>query len=225
MVLDTSSFCETLATFPVVIIANGDFPSFAPAMTLLQKAQVIVCCDGAYDSFLQHQPETQAELIVTGDGDSLSPEQLKACGHSFVHDASTEYNDLQKALKYCMKRHYDRVLLLGCEGKREDHFIANLSIMATYGEWMDLAMLTRHGVFNILRETATLPSFPGQQVSVFSRDKDLPLTFDGLKYPVQERCFQHLWEGSLNEATREAFTIVLHGKGLVVVYQTLALSN
>lgn len=224
MVLD-SFFCEMLSSYPVVIIANGNFPSFAPALTLLQEAQVIICCDGAYDSFLQHRITTKAEVIVTGDGDSLSPEQLKACGHSFVHDASTEYNDLQKALKYCLRKQYRQVLLLGCEGKREDHFLANLSIMATYSEQMDLAMLTRHGIFNILRKTATLPSFPGQQVSVFSRDKDLPLTFDGLKYPVQERCFQHLWEGSLNEATRDAFTIVLHGKGIVIVYQTLALSN
>ena len=160
MVLD-SFFCEMLSSYPVVIIANGDFPSFAPALTLLQEAQVIICCDGAYDSFLQHRITTKAEVIVTGDGDSLSPEQLKACGHSFVHDASTEYNDLQKALKYCLRKQYRQVLLLGCEGKREDHFLANLSIMATYSEWMDLAMLTRHGIFNILRETATLPSFPG----------------------------------------------------------------
>ncbi|MBO4489328.1 MAG: thiamine diphosphokinase [Bacteroidales bacterium] len=192
-----------------------------PAQTLLQHAEVIVCCDGAYDTFRQHPLNSQAAIVVTGDGDSLSS-SLDNTKTTFIPDKSVEYNDLQKALKYCQQQDFRRVLLTGCEGKREDHFIANLSIMATYSESMDLTMLTAHGMFNVIRKSATLPSFQGQQVSVFSTDHQLPLSFEGLKYPVKERCFQHLWEGSLNEATGEEFTIVLHGEGLVIVYQALA---
>lgn len=214
-------FTSILKTYPVVIIANGEFPSYEPALDILRRAKVIVCCDGAYDSFLRQKIETSADIVVTGDGDSLSQELIARCGESFICDKSTEYNDLQKALKCCQKRKYDRVLLLGCEGKREDHFIANLSILVTYSEKMDLAMLTRHGIFQVIRENATLSSFNGQQVSIFSKDPHLPLSFEGLKYPVRERCFLHLWEGSLNEATSDSFTVTLHGSGVVIVYQTL----
>ena len=222
MVLTPSLFTDLYGAFPVVIIANGEFPISEPAQTLLRHAKVIVCCDGAYNSFLQHAVETQADIVVTGDGDSISSSLLEKNSTTFISDKSVEYNDLQKALKYCQKNSYKRVILMGCEGKREDHFIANLSIMATYSKSMDLAMLTAHGLFHVIKKTSTLPSFPGQQVSVFSKDNHLPLSFDGLKYPVQERCFQHLWEGSLNEAIGEQFTIVLHGEGYVIVYQTLS---
>lgn len=214
-------FTSILETFPVVIIANGEFPSYKLSLDIQRRAKVIICCDGAYDSFLQQKIETSADIIVTGDGDSLSQEQIERCGESFICDKSTEYNDLQKALKYCLRKQLHRVLMLGCEGKREDHFIANLSIMATYSEKMDLAMLTRRGIFHVIKETTTLPSFEGQKVSVFSKDSHLPLSFEGLKYPVKERCFQHLWEGSLNEATSDSFTVTLHGSGVVIVYQTL----
>ncbi|MCR4965969.1 MAG: thiamine diphosphokinase [Bacteroidales bacterium] len=216
-----NSFAESIKYFPVVIIANGDFPNYEPALNILQSAKVIVCCDGAYENFLQQNINTQAEIVVTGDGDSLSSDLLEKCQPFFIADWSTEYNDLQKALKYCQRKGYQQVLLIGCEGKREDHFIANISIMATYSEQLNLTMLTAHGIFHIIRESATLPSFAGQQVSVFTKDNALPLSFDGLKYPVKERCFQHLWEGSLNEALGDNFTITIHGDGVVIIYQTL----
>ena len=223
MVLTPSLFTDLYGSFPVVIIANGDFPISDLAQALLQHAKVIVCCDGAYNSFIQHAVKTEADMVVTGDGDSVSSTLLENNRPTFLSDKSVEYNDLQKALKYCQKKDYKRVLLMGCEGKREDHFIANISIMATYSETMDLTMLTAHGIFHTIRKTSTLPSFAGQQVSVFSKDNHLSLTFEGLKYPVKERCFQHLWEGSLNEAISEKFTIILHGEGIVIVYQTLAI--
>ena len=115
--------------------------------------------------------------------------------------------------------HLAPVALVGCEGLREDHFIANLSILATYGEMLPLVMVTQEGIFNVLYQTATLPAHCGQQVSVFCKDPNLPLTFHGLKYPVKHRIFQHLWEGSLNEALGSAFTIELHGEGTVLVYR------
>jgi len=221
MVLNSSPFIENIKSHPVVIIANGEFPDYELALDVLQNAEVIVCCDGAYESFLQQNIETQAEIVVTGDGDSLSADLLKKCGSSFISDKSTEYNDLQKALKYCQRKGYNSILLIGCEGKREDHFIANLSIMATYSELLDLKMLTAHGIFHVIRKSSTLPSFAGQQVSVFCKDNQLPLTFEGLKYPVQKRCFQYLWEGSLNEAMGDNFTITMHRDGVVIIYQTL----
>jgi len=221
MVLNSSPFIDIIKSFPVVIIANGEFPNFEFALEILQSAEVIICCDGAYEAFLQSNIETQAEIVVTGDGDSLPADLLEKCKSAFISDKSTEYNDLQKALKYCQRKGYKNILLTGCEGKREDHFIANLSIMATYSELLDISMLTAHGIFHVIRQSATLPSFAGQQVSVFCKDSQLPLSFEGLKYPVKERCFQYLWEGSLNEAMGDNFTITMHGDGVVIIYQTL----
>ena len=144
-------------------------------------------------------------------------------GHEipYYQDRSEEYNDLQKALKYCMANGYDDILLMGCGGLREDHFIANLSIMVMYSEKLHLAMLTEHGVFNVFRGAETFASFPGMQVSVFTRNPQTKLFFRGLKYPVNNRSFNWLWEGSLNEAVGGAFTVEADDEGAVVVYRAL----
>jgi thiamine pyrophosphokinase len=139
----------------------------------------------------------------------------------YYPDKSEEYNDLQKALKYCTANGYDNILLLGCGGLREDHFIANLSILAMYSKEMHLTMLTEHGVFNVLRGTSTFHSLPGMQVSVFARSPHTKLTFTGLKYPVNDRSFKWLWEGSLNEAVGDTFTVEASDDEPVVVYRAL----
>lgn len=201
--------------YRTVIVANGAFPTGKHALEILRQAEQIICCDGALDKLLAAGYEPTA---IVGDLDSAQESNLQRWKDRLHPDKSEEYNDLQKALKYCIAEHLSPVTLLGCGGGREDHFIANLSIMATYSELLDLQMITDNGRFLVIRQTTTIPSQPGQQVSVFCKDEHLPLSFHGLKYPVKQRCFQHLWEGSLNEALGEVFTIELHGKGVVVVY-------
>ena len=201
--------------FSTVILANGQFPSSNNALECLRQAKQIVCCDGALDKLIAAGFEPTA---IVGDLDSAQELELQHWKDRIYPDKSEEYNDLQKALKYCIDQHLNSVTLLGCSGLREDHFIANLSIMATYSEHLDLLMITDHGTFIAIRQTTTLPSHPGQPVSVFCKDELLPLTFHGLKYPVNKRCFKHFWEGSLNEALGNEFTIELHAEGVVVVY-------
>lgn len=203
--------------YKTVIVANGAFPSGSQALDFLRHAGHIICCDGAVGKLtaVGFTPS-----VVVGDLDSLSPDERQRWSDRLHPDYSTEYNDLQKALKYAIAQQMDNIVLLGCAGGREDHFIANLSIMATYDDRLNLLMVTDNGLFRSIRRTTTLPAVPGQQVSVFTKDETLPLTFHGLKYPVSHRCFRHLWEGSLNEATENAFTIEMHGEGVIVVYQT-----
>lgn len=201
-----------------VILANGTFPESEQALRILRNAQHIVCCDGAINKMAAHRI---TPTVIVGDCDSMTAEDKEQWKEILSPDHSEEYNDLQKALKYCLRNHLDHIVLLGCEGLRDDHFIANISIMATYSNLLDLTMVTNHGIFNVIQKTTTLASIPGQQVSVFTKDEQLPLTFHGLKYPVESRCFKHLWEGSLNEALGEDFTIELHRKGVVLVYRAI----
>lgn len=199
-----------------IILANGVFPESERALTMLRQAETIICCDGAIDKMLDHG---FSPTVIVGDCDSMSSENLKQWNHLICSDKSQEYNDLQKALKYCLKHGLDQVALLGCDGAREDHFIANLSIMATYAQWLNLEMITNFGTFNVIDRTTSFPSEPGQQISVFCKDETLQLSFEGLRYPVDKRSFNFFWEGSLNEALGDCFKIVLHGAGKVLVYR------
>ena len=204
--------------FRTIIVANGEVPSSELSLSILNDKKRIVCCDGALQKLLSVNIVPD---VVVGDGDSMDAVLLHGHEIPYFQDRSEEYNDLQKALRYCITKSYDNILLLGCGGLREDHFIANLSIMAMYSETMALAMLTEHGVFNVMRGKGTFNTFPGMQVSVFSRDPKTQLTFTGLKYPVNNRSFNWLWEGSLNEAVGDEFTVEAGNDEAVVVYRTL----
>ena len=231
--------------FQTIIVANGEVPSSELSLSILnENKRCIVCCDGALQKLLSVNVVPD---VVVGDGDSMDGRLLNSQTNienpqtdsvfpcrdvarnvsmegqqiPYIQDRSEEYNDLQKALKYCMANGYDDILLMGCCGLREDHFIANLSIMVMYSERLHLAMLTEHGVFNVFRGAVTLASFPGMQVSVFARNPQTKLTFQGLKYPVNNRSFNWLWEGSLNEAVSGEFTVEAEDEGLGVVYRAL----
>lgn len=204
--------------FTTAIVANGEVPSSELSIRLLRKMKRIICCDGALQKLLSVNiiPD-----VVVGDGDSLDREELSRHNIPCHADRSEEYNDLQKALKYCQANGYDDVLLLGCGGLREDHFIANLSILVMYSEKMRLVMQTEHGVFNVMRGTSMFRSVTGMQVSVFPSNLHTKLSFSGLKYPVNNRSFKWLWEGSLNEAMGDAFTVEADDEEPVVVYRAI----
>ncbi len=198
-----------------IILANGAFPQSDYTRQLLSHAKHIICCDGAIEKLLSHH---FMPTVIVGDGDSLNPADMQRWKSILAMDQSEEYNDLQKALKYCLSHQIDHITLLGCSGLRDDHFLANISIMATYSEFLSLRMTDDYGTFYPIRHTTTFKSKPGQQVSVFCKDEQLPITYHGLKYPVNHRCFHHLWEGSLNEAVGSEFTIEMHSEGVVLVY-------
>ena len=204
--------------FTTAVVANGEIPDSELSLSILNDKRRIVCCDGALQKLLSVNiiPD-----VVVGDGDSMDCEALSRHNIPYHADRSEEYNDLQKALKYCIAKGCDNILLLGCGGLREDHFIANLSIMVMYSEKMRLAMLTEHGVFNVMRGTSMFRSVPGMQVSVFPSNLHTKLSFSGLKYPVNNRFFNWLWEGSLNESVGSAFTVEADDEEPVVVYRAL----
>ena len=204
--------------FTMAVVANGEVPSSELSIRLLRKMKRVVCCDGALQKLLSINiiPD-----VVVGDGDSMNGELLNGHTIPYYPDKSEEYNDLQKALKYCTAKGYDNILLMGCGGLREDHFIANLSVLAMYSENKRIRMLTEHGDFGVINRVGEIPSYPGMQVSVFPSHSKQRFWFTGLKYPVRDRSFKWLWEGSLNEAVGDEFIVEASDGEPVVVYRAL----
>jgi len=210
-------FLKELSAYENVLLANGEIPQGEIPLALLSNASRIVCCDGAVHKLLQLGYEPSA---IVGDCDSISGELLECYQHLVRPDKNVEYNDFNKALRYYIGQGVAKVAVLGGFGLREDHALANVGIMMMFAEEkaMELLMVTNYGVFSPVFKTTSFNSYPGQQISVFSFSKDTELTFSGLKYPVVRRKFEHLWEGSLNEARSDNFTVEFE-KGKVLVYR------
>jgi len=199
----------------IIILANGEKPTHSIPLSILKNAEKIICCDGAI-SFLEEQKVTPH--IIIGDCDSISSEQKERYKTIIQKDENESYNDLQKAIKYCIENKWNDVIILGASGLRDDHFLANIGILMHYADKLSLSIVTNYGVFTPIHQTTDFKSFAGQQISVFSFFPDTRITYHGLKYPVHKKKFKELWEGSLNEAIGERFTVEIEGKGKMLVY-------
>lgn len=162
-------------------------------------------------------------FIVIGDGDSLPDDKKKSLGKAFVLDPDQDTNDLTKAVRYAVGRFgvaNIQYTLLGTTGQREDHTIANISLLAWYHEQypgINLQLTTDHGTFTAMKGTRRFDSFPRQQVSIFSLTQRISVNTEGLRWPIRERCLDQWWQGSLNEALGDTFSI---SGGTLVVFQT-----
>lgn len=203
----------------LVILANGDFPTHPEPLRLLREAEAVICCDGAFAVFLEKTGRIPDAAI--GDLDSLSPELRARYGERIHHDSDQETNDLTKAFRLARRRFPDAAItLLGTTGKREDHTLGNLSLLADYAFETETALVTDTGTFRALTASGSLASFPGQAVSIFSFDPAQPITSEGLRYPLRALTLPRWWCATLNEALSSSFTLSFPSGPPLLVYQT-----
>ena len=147
---------------------------------------------------------------VVGDGDSVPP-QFRS---RLIRVTEQEDNDLTKATRHCLSLGFRRILYLGATGKREDHTLGNVSLMVRYMRDFQLqpVMVTDYGYFTPARGKTTFDSFPGQQVSIFNFGFT-HIQAEGLRYTPYP--YTEWWQGTLNEAAADTFTLDADGEYLV----------
>lgn len=209
-----------IAAYKCVVVANGLFPTGKLAGKALREAEFIIACDGATESLVEHGVEPD---VVVGDLDSLSDDLRRVYAGKLYEVRDQEINDLTKAVRYARDRGYREVLILGATGLREDHTLGNISLLADYMvDFERVEMLSDYGLFTPICRTTDLPSYLGQQVSLFSLYPCGPISVEGLRYPICHRSLFQWWEGTLNEALGDSFRVVLHEAfSRLIVYRTM----
>ena len=206
--------------YTTVILADGDFPSTPKTMQILKQAQHIICCDGAAEKLLRFGLEPDK---IIGDLDSLAVKLQEKYADKIVHVAEQESNDLSKAFCYCRSQGYTDVVILGATGKREDHTLGNLSLLALYArELPEIKMVTDHGEFFVIFEGGTFPSMAGEQISIISLDSNLVIhSSENLKYPIRELKMDYWYQATLNEALSDTFSLDFPAGHPVLVYRAV----
>lgn len=204
----------------IVLLAAGAFPSHPVPLRALREADFLVCCDSAYNSLPTTHHPLPTKYIVIGDGDSLSDEVKRQLGDRWIHVAEQDYNDLHKAMCWATAKfniRNSKFIILSATGRREDHTLGNISYLATFADeypGIDLEMLTDYGRFILLSPNPTLPTthhqlptFPGQQISIFPVDPAVPFSATGLRWPIDNMQARLWWQATLNEALADTFTL------------------
>lgn len=203
--------------FDAVILANGEYPESEFATSLLRQAPYIICCDGAAMHF------AGKPTAIVGDGDSLPADFKSQYQDIIVYVSEQEDNDLTKATRFCIDHFRGdqmlqgrklRILYLGATGKREDHTMANISLMIRYARDFNIepVMITDYGYFipcikdkNYFDNKNSFETFPRQQISIFNFGCT---QLEGTGFRWNPYAYEELWQGSLNEATGNKVTLV-----------------
>lgn len=203
-------------TFDAVILADGDFPTNAIPLGILNKANYLVCCDGAGAKAIEHGIMPTA---VVGDGDSLSQSVREILGERLHIVTEQDYNDLTKATRFVLANipGVKNMAYLATTGKREDHTLGNISLMAFYAEEFGITptLVTDHGSFSVACGKQKFESFEGQQVSIFNLSCSL---LSGTGFRWQPYAYKMLWQGTLNEAVGNE--VEIDGDGSYMVFRT-----
>ena len=203
---------------PVVIVANGDFPSHKEPLLILQDANTIICCDGAVNHLVKNGMEPH---YILGDMDSIEYSLKKKYKEQVIELPEQDQNDLRKTIEWVKNKGVKKTIILGATGKRDDHSLANIFTLLQYPTSLEITIYTNHGIFSVVKGEQKYDSFKGQKISLFAIDPDIEITSNDLKYRMNSTKLYTLYYGSLNESINEILTLTLsHGK--ILVYQVFA---
>ncbi len=217
----------------IVILADGGYPSGELAVSMLEGAEKVVCCDGAAQRYIERGGTPYA---IVGDCDSLSDDLLAQFADIVHRDTGQQTNDLTKAVRFCLSSGFDDIVILGATGRREDHTLGNISLLVDYcareisesvrkripgldGYFPDaqarIRMVTDYGAFEAISDDTFFESFAGEQVSIFTLAPQTLITTVGLAYPLEKASLTAWWQGTLNEAIGERFGIRTTGPAII----------
>lgn len=201
-------------TYDALIVAHGDLLSAEDMRTVVRHAAHTIVCDGALEDYYNATHLTPDILI--GDGDSIQRGLRDKLGITMIQVPDQETNDLTKSIRYAHGQGWRRLLIVGLTGKREDHTLANISLLPSYHRMgLEVTALTDYGCFIPFSGTKELSLPLRTQISFFAMDHQ-PLSASGVAYPFEQRVFTELWQATLNEVS--APTIQLHTDGIALIY-------
>ncbi|NOZ03013.1 MAG: thiamine diphosphokinase [FCB group bacterium] len=192
---------------PVVLLANGPFPTHPAPLNILTKAGTLICTDGSADKLVKwgRQPH-----IVIGDMDSVINKDYDS-SVVWVPTPDQSLTDFEKALIWCIDHKIAALTALGIFGSREDHSLANLFLLARYHDQLALEFVTDHTTIVCMCGTQTFDSFAGQTVSLLPV-APTSITTSGLKYALRDSPLKNVSQGVSNVSLGSRFTIASSGK-------------
>jgi thiamine pyrophosphokinase len=199
--------------FKTVVVADGTFPKHEIPLDYLKKAENIICCDGSAEALVIEGFTPDA---IVGDMDSISEELASRFADRIYIDSGQDTNDLTKAVEWCSAKGYRDIVIVGATGKREDHTIGNISLLAEYSDYMNVIMVTDTGLFIPLLKSSTIASYPGQQISFFSIDPSTEVSSHGLRFALNKTRIGNWWVATLNEALGDCFSLEFENGRLIV---------
>ncbi len=192
---------------PVVILADGPFPTHPEPLRCIRTAGTLICCDGAANG-LHDRGLTPA--IVIGDLDSISQEARRAWSDRLVDLPGQAASDLEKAIRWAAERGAAELAITGALGGRDDHTLAALFMLWTdFG--VEVELVTDAGRLVRVDGRTRREAYPGQTVGLFPLSAEVRFSTRGLVWDLADEVLPALHSGASNRSAGEDISIGVSG--------------
>lgn len=172
----------------VVIVGGGDPPSSELIRRYYGPLDVLIAADSGADVLYKY--EIKPDYLL-GDFDSIDVSVYESIRNNM--DVTTlprekDFTDTHVAFLKAVAMGAEEIVLLGCTGKRIDHFMANLSILYKGLEKnIRVYMVDEYNEMFMTDSSIRLKGKAGDVFSVFAYGEDVEgLSFIGAKYPLTD---------------------------------------
>ena len=201
----------------ILIIANGE-PIATSKLCMLSKSKTILALDGGYHQAIAANLDVD---YLLGDFDSLNQAalaQAKKTGVMIHPTPNQDQTDLEKALSFCKKHHYQNIHICSALGKKTDHMLYNIHLLKQfYQKDHPIFIHTNTELLTIAyNQTITLQGHIGDGIAIFGAPK-CTVSGPDLKYPLDNLTLTHFKQASVSNAlTQNTATLIIDGYALII---------
>lgn len=208
------------------MFSAGEWADDDVVMALVERADVVLACDGALVKCLERgiRPQT-----VIGDMDSVEPEVLESFREDGGHvDLQTdqETNDLEKALAWVEESGIQVCTIVGATGGDPQHEWANL--MACAGSNLDINCEGLNHIFQFFKPGGvhSIDLRVGTEFSVFAMPAAHEIHLSGARFELEGSSMTFGSQGVHNVATSAGANLsFMHGRLMVLYPRPLSTSE
>ncbi len=168
-----------------IILANGKPPHKSVIEYLKKKNYLtLLCADGGTNSAgrLKIIPD-----FIIGDFDSISEPTLNKFKSSskIIQIKRQNDTDVEKCLKFAIRKKFNEAILLGVTGNRLDHTFCNLGIVLKFFNRIKLGIIAENSILTPYTGNIELKTHPNETISLYGLDNKTKIKSFELKYPLK----------------------------------------
>ncbi len=168
-----------------IILANGRPPAKSVINDLRKLGyDTLICADGGSGT------AKKLGLIpdyIIGDLDSSEASTLKFYEKKtkIIRIKRQNDTDVEKCLKFAIKKKFREAVLLGVTGDRLDHTICNLGIVLKFFSVIRLSIIAENSFLTAYTGKVKLSATPYETISLYGFNRNTKIISRGLKYPLK----------------------------------------
>ena len=168
-----------------IILANGKPPAKSVLTFLKRKGySTLICADGGANA--ARKINLLPDFII-GDLDSVTMDTLKYfTGKSeIIGNKQQNDTDVEKCIKYAIKKRLDNIVLTGVTGDRLDHTFCNLGIVLKFSRLAMLRIIAEDSLLAPYSGNVNMKTCSGETISLYGFNSKTRIISEGLYYPLK----------------------------------------